>query len=127
MRDFQISGAGIALLVLGALGPWVTTTGFSESGLNSDGIITLILGLIAGGFLFLAHRRKTAPSRIAIGIIAILCLAIAIIDINNVNDTDLGVPGFEASVGWGLWVTAAGSVVLAVSAVLMGRSEKPAI
>lgn len=127
MRDFQIAGAGIGLLIIGAIGPWVTVEGFSENGLNSDGVITLILALIAAGFLGLAFQRKVAPSRIAIGICALLALAISIIDVMDVSDTDLGVPGFEPSVGWGLWLTLVGSIVLAVSAVLMGRSEKPAI
>ena len=45
---------GIGLIVIGAIGPWVTVSGLAEvneSGLESDGVITLALALIAGALL----------------------------------------------------------------------------
>ena len=64
-----------------------------------------------------------APSRIAIGICAVLCLTISIIDVSDVSGTDLGVPGIEPSVGWGLWLTLAGSLVLSASVALRTQRE----
>jgi peptidoglycan/LPS O-acetylase OafA/YrhL len=104
----------VGLIILGALGPWVTVEGFadvSESGLESDGVITLVLSLIVGGLL-LAYRNRPHPRGVMIGLAlcAIGALAIAIIDVLDVTSAELG--GIEPSVGWGLWLTLIGSIAL---------------
>lgn len=123
MRNYQIAGAGIVLVILGAIGPWVKVADISEGGLDADGVITLILGLIAAAFVVLAFRKRAAPNMFAIGIPAVLIVVIAIADISDVNGADLGVPGLDASVGWGLWLTLVGGIVLAAS-VAMGLMRK---
>ncbi len=112
--------AAVGIIIIGSIGPWVTVEGlgdFSEGGLESDGIITLVLALIVGG-LVLAYRDRPAPrgAKIGIGICAVAALAIAIIDVLDVTGTDLGV--VEANVGWGLWLTLVGSILLVVAIVL---------
>jgi hypothetical protein len=110
---------GIALIVIGAIGPWVTVDGIAEineSGLESDGVITLPLALIAGALLLAFRNRMGRGAKIGIGICAALCLIISIIDVQDVAGTS--VLGIEPSVGWGLWLTLAGSIVLVAGIVL---------
>ena len=111
--------AAVALMVIGAFGPWVTVEGLadiSESGLESDGVITLPLALIAGALLLVFRDRMGRGVKIGVGICAVLALVISIIDVADVNGTDLGF--VEASVGWGLWLTLIGSILLVVGTVL---------
>jgi peptidoglycan/LPS O-acetylase OafA/YrhL len=106
--------AAVGLIVLGALGPWVTGEGFAETGetrLDSDRIITLVLALIVGGLL-LAFRNRPRPRGIAVGIAlcAFGALALALIDVLDVSTVNLA--GADPSVGWGLWLTLIGSTAL---------------
>jgi hypothetical protein len=56
---------------------------------------------------------------IVAGACGALGVLISIIDISDVNSSELGLTGIEASVGWGLWLTLAGSILLVVAVVLM--------
>ena len=115
---------GIALLVLGAIGPWVTVEDLpevSESGLESDGVITLALALIAGALLLVYRNRPGKRAAIGAGICALLALVISIIDVSDVSGTS--VLGIEPSVGWGLWLTLVGSIVL-LAGVILDRARR---
>jgi hypothetical protein len=111
--------AGIALLIIGSIGPWVKVGPVTGDGLSRDGVITLILAIIAAVFVALARVRKRPVSRIALGICAVLALATTIYDVIDVTGTDIGT--FEASVGWGLWLCLVGSLVLAASITVARR------
>lgn len=115
----------VGLIILGAFGPWVSVEGFddTETGLESDGVITLVLALIAGGLLLAFRAPRPRGAFIGLAICAVLCLVISIIDVLDVTGTDLGV--IEAQVGWGLWLTLAGSIVLVV-ALVISRSQTTA-
>lgn len=115
----SVPAAGIALLVIGSIGPWVKAAGQTGYGLGRDGVITIILAAIAAVFVLLAWRRSRPPSRIGLGICAVLALAVAIYDILDVSGTEIG--PFEASVGWGLWLTAVGAIVLAAGVTVARR------
>ena len=117
--------AAVGIIIIGSIGPWVTVEGLadvSEGGLESDGVITLVLALIIGGLL-LAFRNGPMPrgATIGIGICAVASLAIAIIDVLDVTGSDLGI--VEANVGWGLWLTLIGSILLIVALVLARRAS----
>lgn len=105
--------AAIGLVVIGAAGPWVTLGSFSKGGLEGDGVITLVLALVAAGVLLLAHFRGRRAPVVVVGICGLLALAIAIIDIADVQDA-----GFGASVGWGLWLTLVGAIALLAAAAV---------
>jgi peptidoglycan/LPS O-acetylase OafA/YrhL len=119
-RTLALPLIAVGLMIIGAIGPWVTVdrVDFSEGGLDSDGIITLVLALIAGIVLVVFRGREKRVHRIIVGVCGALALIIAIIDIADVNGTDLGFPGIEAAVGWGLWLTLIASALLLVGAVL---------
>jgi hypothetical protein len=124
MTDYQVPAVGIGLLVIGAIGPWAKVLSFTQNGLDADGVLTLGLAVVAAVFVGLAFRAKTAPNKFALGVPGALCLAIAILDIIDVKDAidEIG-SGFEASVGWGLWMTLVGSIVLVAAAVMQFRKN----
>jgi hypothetical protein len=110
MRDYQLAGAGIALLVIGAFGPWAKVLSTSVNGLDGDGVLTLGLAVVAAVFVGLAYTKRAAPNKIALGVCGALALLISIIDIADVSG--------DISVGWGLWLTLIGSLVLIAAAVM---------
>jgi peptidoglycan/LPS O-acetylase OafA/YrhL len=126
--------AATALLVLGAIGPWATidiaalgqSASTSKGGLDSDGVLTLVLALIAGGLLGLWRAQRARWQPIVAAVLGALAALIAIIDIGEVSGTDTGLGGAaDVSVGWGLWVTLVGAIVLiVVSALLVPKSRR---
>jgi peptidoglycan/LPS O-acetylase OafA/YrhL len=126
--------AAFALLLLGAIGPWATvdievfgqSQSASEGGLDSDGVITLILALIAGGLLLAWRAQRARWQAIVATVAGALSLLIAIVDIADVSGVDDKGIG-SVSVGWGLWLTLLGSIVLlVVSVLLMLQSSRKA-
>ena len=108
----------LGLLVVGAFGPWASLFGISKSGMDGDGVITLALAVIVGIFLILNRVRGGNVPLAVLFIAGALALAISIIDVLDVRDKGV-------DVGWGLWLTLAGSVVLLAAAVrrLMDRDR----
>lgn len=113
--DLALPLAGAALLALGSIGPWATIASFTTNGLEGDGVITLVLAIVAALVVLVARARSRLPSRIALGICGVLALTVAVIDVVDVSGTKAG--SLSASVGWGLWVALAGAVIL-IGAVL---------
>lgn len=126
-RIFSIGLLVSALIVvLGSVLTWVTVeavTGdsLSESGLEGDGVITLILGLGIGAIAFLAlSDRATRRWLITSTVLAALCLVVAIIDIADVSSADDGTGGLvTASVGIGLWLVLVGSITGLIDSILL--------
>lgn len=117
---------GLAMGVLGVLTfiaaflPWASISidmaGFSQSesvsgtGDGNDGVLTLLLGLIAGGF-GVAYVLKGILGKVAAIVSAVagaIITLIAIIDIADISDAGGAFEGFgglDVSVGIGLWLT----------------------
>jgi hypothetical protein len=118
-----IAIAGVVLVVIGAFGTWASVSadaiGFdvSAGGLDGDGVITLILGLIAGAVAFVGMRAPATWQAIVLAIAAAVIVLIAIYDMTQVGDAADGVSGIDVSIGWGLWATLLGGLVLAADAV----------
>src|SRR4051812_24048138 len=70
--------AAVALLVLGAIGPWATVdignVSVSEGGLDSDGVITLVLALVGGGLLGLWSVQRARWQAIVATVLGALAL-----------------------------------------------------
>ena len=94
----------LGLIVIGAFGPWAD----GESGVEGDGVITLCLVLGVGVFR-LAFRPRPGPRAVGLAICAIAALAVSI---RAIAGTDRG------DVGWGLWLSLAGSAVLSLAALI---------
>lgn len=121
--------AGAALLVLGSVLPWakleVSSSLFSVSdtknGLDGDGVLTLVLAVVAVLVFLLVKSRKVTGWLVTVA--GFLAGAIAIYDIVDVKGAfdDLDVPSSinaDATVGVGLWIAAVAAVVLFVGGVL---------
>jgi len=120
---------GAVLLVLGSVLPWakleVSSGAFSisdtKNGLDGDGVLTLILAVIAILIFLLVKNRKVTGWLVTVA--GFLAGAIAIYDIVDVKGAfdNLDVPSSinaDATVGVGLWIAAVAAVVLFVGGVL---------
>jgi len=107
--------AAVAILVVGSIGPWATIGSFTKNGLDGDGIITLVLALVAGLTVLVSLARSRPSSRVVLGICGVLALATTVIDVIDVSGTEAG--SVSASVGWGLWLALAGAVLLLAAVV----------
>jgi hypothetical protein len=119
---------GSAVIVcISAFLPWVTLGGESFSGIGGDdvggakdGVITLVLGVIAlAAGLGRALVKRPGGLQVTCSIVALLMglliALIAVIDIADVNDIGELI---DVGVGIGLWLTLVGGILLAADGVL---------
>jgi hypothetical protein len=104
-----------AAVVVGSFGPWATFGPFSKGGLDGDGVITLVLGLVVLAAVWL--RRAPLGVLVAGALVAL----IGIIDTIDVAGSQVLSP----SPGWGVLLTAAaGLSVVAWAALEMARGRR---
>ncbi|GCB55974.1 hypothetical protein rerp_23820 [Rhodococcus erythropolis] len=107
-------------IIVGSLGPWVTFLNFSKSGVDGDGVLTLVLGAAAAIALFTILSRGgkakfgdrwVAPAAGAVTVV------IGIIDAMNVSDAEATIlrTTVSPSIGWGLWVLLLSGAALCVT------------
>jgi hypothetical protein len=124
------AGAAFAGAVVGSLGPWVTLGVFSKAGTDGDGILTLIAALV-GAILVLSNRGKRT-TRIGVGLLGLVIVAVGIYDIADVSSSGIELFGEQigASVGWGLWavtLSGAAAVICPFARYFgIGKAEMPA-
>lgn len=140
-RRLAIATAGALAIVAGSAAPWAhvpqgTLGTLTELGLDADGKVTLLLGLLAVGLIgahaFLRHRDLLVGAAAA----AAGSMAYAIVYALDVRRASAAVtarllqtsPGavnvrFEATTGIGVWTVIAGAAVLiaAATALWQGR------
>lgn len=97
----MIALAGVALLVVGSLGPWADVA-------NRDGWITLGLAVVAA----LALWRGV---RLLVVLCATLALTVVLYDLLAIADAP------AVGSGWGLWTALAGGLVLAAGVTVVRR------
>lgn len=139
---WAIVAAGV-LGVIGSVMPWISLSGDAAplverlldqqgeglNGLDKDGVITIILALVAVGFGVARALGKIPKPAAGVALAAgALTALIAIIDIADVSSTkdDLGplATNLDVSVGAGLWLTLiAGIAIVATAVVALVRSE----
>jgi hypothetical protein len=98
-----------AAVVAGALMPWSKSGAFTNSGVDGDGLLTLVLAAAGIAFTLLGRRPRAMLITLSA---AGLCLLTALIDLAHLART----AGPE--VGQGLYVTIAGAVAAAVLSAL---------
>jgi hypothetical protein len=119
---------GAVLLLVGSVLPWAKaeatvvgqTLSSTTNGLDGDGVITLILALVAGLVFLFVPRAKVVGSLVLVaGAIAGLVAIIDIADVSNkADDLKQLTKQSSASVGIGLWMAAVAAIVLIVGGVL---------
>ena len=101
----RISGIAIIVVALAAFLPWVTIFGFSVSGIEGDGVLTLILALLGAAALAtrtgLLDRVKVPEkaSLIASMVFAALVALIGFLDMNGAAAIGLYLTLF-AGIAW---------------------------
>ena len=128
-----IGVVGAVLVVIGSIGPWATIADSGVGGLDGDGWITLVLALLAGGFA--AAVFAPAPvARIMRWLVlpwTLIALLVTVIDIVDISSTSSEFSNqfsddvFTLSVGWGLWLVLAGSIITLVAAVALMIAPMP--
>jgi hypothetical protein len=120
-------------VVIGSIGPWMTFMAFSRSNVDGDGMITLILGVVAAAALFavfnLGRSRVDSGWMVALPCIAVtagvISLVVAVVDIIEVNSRKAEFLGttIGAQVGWGLWMVLIASLALIATASVVARQN----
>ena len=118
-------------IIVGSLGPWASFFAFTKNGVEGDGVITLVLGVIAAVALFVRLSRGSgewAALRWGVPVIGVLCVAISVYDLFEVTSITaefFGEP-IGVQVGWGLWLLLISSAVLCLtSASVVKRPRTP--
>lgn len=125
-RDNLVIGGYVAaaLILVGSLGPWGTVFGISVAGTEGDGVITLILAILAAAGVFLTTTAVDGKPRFKAQWLTIVFAAISaligIIDFLDISSSD------GVSPGWGLWLVLLASIALTVVGVLLMRRLKTA-
>jgi hypothetical protein len=106
----RVTGVAMLVVVLAAFLPWVSIFGISATGIEGDGVITLVLGLTGAVILAITTGLVGAPripgraSQIALLVLAVLVALIALLDMNG-----------AAAIG--LYLTLLGGIAWVVGAV----------
>lgn len=103
--------ASVALLFIGSFLPWASFGMFTVSGTEGDGVITIILAIVA---LVVYFALKNKPTIVKITTIAIgaLSLIIAIMSFSGLGELEL------VSIGGGLIMVLIGAIGLIISGFL---------
>ena len=114
-----IAAAGVAAMLIGTIGPWIGTTGEGLPGARFGGGFLIGLGAIAALLLFQQARegpRPAAAGGMTLGALgAFVCASYA-------NDVTAGPAGLGV-LGWGLYLSLAGSLALAIASYLAWRDQ----
>lgn len=85
----RISAVAIVVVVLSAFMPWVSLLGFSKSGVEGDGVITLVVAL-AGAVLLVvtggavgSPRTPSRASQIVLLVLAAIVSLVALLDMSG--------------------------------------------
>jgi hypothetical protein len=98
--------AGFAMVIIGAFMPWSENGPISTSGTEGTGVLTLVLAVL-GGVIALLDRR---PRGMLIAVsAAALTLLFSLVDYVDI----------EGSIGSGLYLTIAGSLIATAAAGLL--------
>lgn len=103
-------GLSALVVIVAAFLPWATLGPFTKNGTEGDGVLTLVLGLIAGALCLWAVRSGSARAHRAAGLGAVIaggfCSLIAVVDLNNFDGV--------VSRGIGLPLTLVAGIAVAV-------------
>ena len=102
--------AGAVAVIIGSFLDWATAFGglAAKSGMDGDGVITLVTGIVMLVVAFLLTRGGGKLKNIVFGLAAAISLLVAIIDVGSADGISIGI---------GLWIVAIGAVVAIVGFV----------
>jgi len=109
----KLAPLAVALMFVGALGPWAKSIFVVDYGLDRAGLVVIALAAIAG-LLLLAHARGAGRALLplAAALVATVAVAVVVTEFRELLDDDLVGPA------WGLYVAFAGSAAMVAIAML---------
>jgi len=109
----KLAPLAVALMFVGALGPWAKSIFVVDYGLDRAGLVVIVLAAVAG-LLLLAHARTggRALLPVAAALVATFAVAVVVTEFRELLDDDLVGPA------WGLYVAFAGSAAMVAIAML---------
>jgi hypothetical protein len=104
-----VSVVGFGGIILGAFLPWAKSASISATGIDGDGLVTLVLGVVGAILmLFWAYARHAAVALVFAGV----AFAVGVYNLQNIMGTETGFGlVIQTRVGEGLWLTVVASLV----------------
>ncbi|MDF3310028.1 hypothetical protein P3H15_33980 [Rhodococcus sp. T2V] len=127
LPGYIVAGLASVAIIIGSIAPWVSSWFISVPGTQSVGKFTLALGGIAAvALLIKAATPRRWPLVVAV-VMGILCLVIAVVALVKASSL---IPADDlrdgtVSVGWGLWMTLVGAVLLVVGSLVAEMVASP--
>jgi hypothetical protein len=121
--------AAAAAMMIGGLGPWTTTVLRSTNGTESDGWVMIATGAFVAAHLAWAHARSYSGKGTAAGLLlgGGVAAVTAVYDLTDISAIANGSePAFLQDVlspGWGIYVSLAAGVALAILALAILAGE----
>lgn len=118
MKPKWITAFGSIMVILGSALPWATVEIFllgqqAVSGLQGDGVITLLLGIVVLILALAAQAESGKTPPIVASLLALVAGVIGLIDLTNVERASQGILG-SVSIGVGLYLVVIGAFVAVV-------------
>jgi hypothetical protein len=121
----KLALAGGVLAAVGAVLPWVSAGPFSASGIDGDGMFTLVFGIAAGAIVLL--RDWETMDILGVGLMGLLTLLIAGNTYNNLSSMGGATGGsnftINLSAGLGLHLTLIAGILLIAAGVQGYRND----
>lgn len=122
-----LAGLGV---VIGSIGPWATFLAFTRGATDGDGMITMVLGVVAlVGLFALVNLVRLGSLRgwmvllaylpSAAGFFAALTAGVNLSHIKSL-ETEIFDTTVSPEIGWGLWMVLICGVVLGITSFLVG-------
>jgi hypothetical protein len=127
MRNALTSRATVVMMtalvvtVVGALGTWASGGGESVTGVDADGLVGMLLILLAAvavlsAMVLLGRERVRMLTMLLCGALIAVVAVVTMADVDQYSG-DLG-GAADVSVGWGLWVALIGGVIVMLGSFL---------
>lgn len=123
-RPVLVAVAAAAIVFMSCFMEWISVPFGSVAGSSTgDGKIVMILAAIGVALVLISTAKRAFA--IGSGLLGVACVAIAIVDMNNI-ESELGDSGLGeiASVGTGLYLALIASIVWTAAAAISGLEQK---
>ena len=120
-RSTLVAMAALVITVVGTIGTWASGGGESVTGVDADGLVSMLFILLAvvaalAAMVLLDRERVRLLSVLLCGALIAALAAVIMVDIDRYSG-DLG-GAADVSVGWGLWVVLIAGVITMLGAFL---------
>ncbi|MGW5148244.1 hypothetical protein [Rhodococcus koreensis] len=128
LAGYIVAWLASVVIIVGSVAPWFTAAFLSVPGTQSIGMYTLAMGGLAAVVLLI---KAATPSRwplVAVAVIGIICLlttVVALVKASSLIPAEDQQNGI-VSIGWGLWMTLVGTVLLVVGSIVADLVASPA-